>query len=103
MDLTPYFIEISKIDSRGLIASAPGDSVDFVSRCFFPLTGVNEDPVTGSAHTTMFPYWSNILSKDILLAHQLSHRGGVLHCENNDERVKIGGDSLVYFIGEITL
>ncbi len=97
-DLKPNFIEISKIDSRGLIASAPGDSVDFVSRCFFPQTGVNEDPVTGSAHTTMIPYWSNILSKDILLAHQLSK-----NCENNDERVKIGGDSLVYFIGEITL
>ena len=103
MELIPNFIEISKIDSRGLIASAPGDSVDFVSRCFFPQTGVNEDPVTGSAHTTMIPYWSKILSKDILLAHQLSKRGGVLHCENNDERVKIGGDSLIYFIGEISL
>ena len=103
MELIPNFIEISKIDSRGLIASAPGYSVDFVSRCFFPQTGVNEDPVTGSAHTTMIPYWSKTLSKNTLLAHQLSKRGGVLHCENNGERVKIGGDSLIYFIGEISL
>ena len=103
MELIPNFIEISKIDSRGLIATAPGYSVDFVSRCFFPQTGVNEDPVTGSAHTTMIPYWSKTLSKDTLLAHQLSKRGGVLHCENNGERVNIGGDSLIYFIGEISL
>ncbi len=102
-ELRPNFIEISKINSRGLIASASGDNVDFVSRCFFPQTGVDEDPVTGSAHTTMIPYWSEVLSKDILLAHQLSERGGVLYCQNKEDRVMIGGESLIYLSGEIYL
>ncbi len=100
-DLRPNFSEIAKIDSRGLIASAPGEDVDFVSRCFFPQTGINEDPVTGSAHTTMIPYWSAVFSKDELLAHQLSERGGIIHCINKEDRVMIGGASLIYLSGEI--
>ena len=92
---------IKKIDKRGLIVTAPGDDSDFVSRCFFPSTGVIEDPVTGSAHTSLIPYWSKKLKKDKLIAKQLSQRGGVLFCEHKNERVLIGGNSVLYMKGEI--
>ena len=92
---------IKKIDKRGLIATAPGDDSDFVSRCFFPSTGVIEDPVTGSAHTSLIPYWSKRLNKTKLIAKQLSQRGGILYCEHVDERVLIGGNSVLYLKGEI--
>jgi len=92
---------IKRIDKRGLIVTAPGDDSDFVSRCFFPSTGVIEDPVTGSAHTSLIPYWSKKLKKDKLIAKQLSQRGGVLFCEYKNERVLIGGNSVLYMKGEI--
>lgn len=92
---------IKRIDKRGLIVTAPGDDSDFVSRCFFPSTGVIEDPVTGSAHTSLIPYWSKKLKKDKLIAKQLSQRGGVLFCEHKNERVLIGGNSVLYMKGEI--
>lgn len=92
---------IKKIDKRGVIATAPGDDSDFVSRCFFPSTGVIEDPVTGSAHTSLIPYWSKRLNKTKLIAKQLSQRGGILYCEHVDERVLIGGNSVLYLKGEI--
>ena len=88
---------------RGLITSAPGNDCDFVSRCFFPSTGVNEDPVTGSAHTTLTPYWSKRLSKKTLVANQLSKRGGVLYCEDHGNRIFIGGKAVQYMKGEITI
>ena len=92
---------IKKIDKRGLIVTAPGDDCDFVSRCFFPSTGVIEDPVTGSAHTSLIPYWSKKLNKNKLIAKQLSQRGGVLFCEHKNDRVHIGGNSVLYLKGEI--
>ena len=92
---------IKKIDKRGLIVTAPGDDCDFVSRCFFPSTGVIEDPVTGSAHTSLIPYWSKKLNKNKLIAKQLSQRGGVLFCEHKHDRVHIGGNSVLYLKGEI--
>ena len=102
-NLKPNFLKISQINSRGLIASAPGDQVDFTSRCFYPQFGVNEDPVTGSAHTLMIPYWSKILGKDEMVARQLSMRGGILYCEHKEERVLIGGKTAIYMSGEINL
>jgi predicted PhzF superfamily epimerase YddE/YHI9 len=92
---------LKNINVRGLIVSSQGSDCDFVSRCFFPGAGVNEDPVTGSAHTTLTPYWSKKLNKTSLLAMQLSERGGVLSCEDKGERVIIGGKVTLYMKGEI--
>ena len=92
---------LKKINVRGLIVSARGDHCDFVSRCFFPGTGVNEDPVTGSAHTTLTPYWRKKLNKKELSAMQLSERGGVLSCEDKGERIIIGGKAVLYMKGKI--
>ena len=92
---------LKHLDSRGLIVSAKGTKYDFVSRCFFPDAGVNEDPVTGSAHTTLTPYWSKKLNKNKLHAFQLSKRGGVLFCEEKGDRVIIGGQAVQYLEGKI--
>lgn len=100
-NMTPNLDEIKKLGGRGLIITAKGDQVDFVSRCFFPQTGVDEDPVTGSAHTTMIPYWSKLLQKNNLTAKQISKRGGTLICEYNGDRVVIGGEARLYMIGEV--
>ncbi|MEN8250819.1 MAG: PhzF family phenazine biosynthesis protein [Bacteroidota bacterium] len=100
-ELTPDFNLIKASGIRGVIVSAPGDKTDFVSRFFGPGVGVNEDPVTGSAHTTLTPYWSNRLGKDVMTARQLSKRGGDLKCEYLGDRVKITGKAIIYFIGEI--
>ena len=100
-DLKPAFLEISKLPGRGLIVTAPGDSVDFVSRFFGPQSGINEDPVTGSAHTTLTPYWSKRLGKLELTAMQLSSRIGHLKCRFLNERVEISGKGKEYLIGDI--
>ena len=100
-DLKIDFDLLKKINVRGLIVSAQGENCDFVSRCFFPGTGVNEDPVTGSAHTTLTPYWSKKLNKKQLSAIQLSKRGGVLSCEDKRERIIIGGKAVLYLKGKI--
>lgn len=100
-ELKPYYDEISRLPGRGLIVTAPGDSVDFVSRFFGPQTGINEDPVTGSAHTTLTPYWSKRLGKKDLTAMQLSQRVGHLKCRFLDERVEISGHGKEYLIGDI--
>ena len=102
-NMNPDFIKLCKFNARGLIVSAPGNSSDFVSRCFFPRSGVNEDPVTGSAHTTLTPYWSNRLNKNSLVAKQLSHRGGMLYCENKGDRIIIGGKAVEYLKGQISI
>ena len=94
---------LKKINVRGLIVSARGDHCDFVSRCFFPGTGVNEDPVTGSAHTTLTPYWSEKLNKSNLIAKQISSRGGELICEIHENRVYIGGNAVEYMCGDIKI
>ena len=100
-NMTPDFRMLSELDARGVIVSAPGVEVDFVSRWFGPSTGIDEDPVTGSAHTTLTPYWSKELGKTVLSARQLSKRGGGLQCEFLGDRVKISGTAVQYLIGEI--
>lgn len=92
---------LGKSDGRGVIITARGDKADFVSRFFAPQSGIPEDPVTGSAHTTLVPYWSKRLNKTRLLAHQVSERGGELHCINLGNRVEIAGKALLYLEGHI--
>jgi PhzF family phenazine biosynthesis protein len=99
--LTPNFQQVSMLDARGLIVSAPSNSVDFVSRCFFPQLGVNEDPVTGSAHTLLMPYWSNRLGRNKLTAKQASERGGLLQCEYKGTRTLISGEAVIFLTGVI--
>lgn len=101
--IRPNFHLLDAIDCRGVIVTAPGTDVDFVSRFFAPLCGIPEDPVTGSAHTSMTPYWSKVLGKTTLSAKQLSKRGGELQCEYLGERVKISGRAAPYLVGEITI
>jgi len=101
--MKPDFTKLAKINSRGVVISAPGNDVDFVSRCFFPQTGVDEDPVTGSAHTMLIPYWAKQLDKIQFKAHQLSARGGVLDCNLINDRVLISGKSVIYFEGMISI
>jgi predicted PhzF superfamily epimerase YddE/YHI9 len=88
---------------RGVIATAKGDKVDFVSRFFAPQSGINEDPVTGSAHTSLTPYWSKVLAKTELNARQLSPRTGALKCRVKGDRVEISGTCQPYLVGEIFL
>lgn len=102
-EITPNIHLLDQLKCRGVIISAPGESVDFVSRFFSPQCGIPEDPVTGSAHTTMTPYWSKILNKTKMTAKQLSARGGDLSCEYLGERVKISGKAVPYLIGEIQI
>ena len=101
--MKPDFTKLAKINSRGVVISAPGNDVDFVSRCFFPQTGVDEDPVTGSAHTMLIPYWAKQLDKIEFKAHQLSARGGTLDCKLINNRVLISGKSVIYFEGMISI
>lgn len=100
-DFNPDINLINSVDARGVIVSAVGYEVDFVSRFFAPQVGVNEDPVTGSAHTTLTPYWSNRLGKSRLSARQLSQRKGDLKCELIYDRVRITGKAVAYLTGEI--
>ncbi len=101
--IEPNFFLLDKVDARGVIVTAPGKEVDFVSRFFAPKCGVPEDPVTGSAHTTLTPYWSKKLGKSDLLARQLSKRGGNLRCRLQNDRVFISGRAIPYLRGEIIL
>jgi len=99
--LNPDYLALSKINARGVIVTAPGREVDFVSRFFAPQSGINEDPVTGSAHTSLTPYWAQILGKNKMQARQLSKRGGELLCEYRAPRVLISGNAVLYLTGEI--
>ena len=101
--LQPDFNEISKLQARGLIVTAKGDNADFVSRFFAPQSGIDEDPVTGSAHTTLLPFWSKKLCKNRLIANQISKRGGKLVCEYRNERCLIGGKARLCLTGAINL
>ena len=83
--------------------TAPGDEYDFVSRFFCPGEGVPEDPVTGSTHSMLIPYWSDKLGKTVLNARQVSRRGGDLRCELAGDRVLIGGQATLYLKGHIYL
>jgi predicted PhzF superfamily epimerase YddE/YHI9 len=99
----PDFQRIASLDALALIITAPGSQADFVSRFFAPAAGVPEDPVTGSAHCTLIPYWAERLGRTTLTARQLSPRGGELHCELRGDRVLIGGSAVEYLRGEIAV
>lgn len=101
--LIPGMPIIAKLKARGVIVTAKGSQVDFVSRFFAPQSGVDEDPVTGSAHTTLIPYWAKELGKNELTAMQLSERTGLLRCKYMGDRVKISGQGKLYMIGSIFL
>jgi PhzF family phenazine biosynthesis protein len=99
VNIIPEFDKIAIMDCRGVIVTAPGKDVDFVSRFFGPQSGVNEDPVTGSAHTTLATYWSGVLGKQEMTAIQLSSRRGYLRCRLMGDRVAISGTCRLYMTG----
>ncbi len=101
--LKPDLSKMMQRESRGVIVTAQGTDCDFVSRYFAPCVGINEDPVTGSAHTTLTPYWSSRLGKTEMTARQLSERGGFLKCKLLVDRVEIGGQAAFYMSGEISI
>ena len=101
--LNPDLERVTKLDTFALIVTAPGRNSDFVSRFFAPGAGIPEDPVTGSAHRTLIPYWAERLGKKELHAFQLSRRGGELFCRDRGERVSIGGRCVTYLSGTITV
>ncbi|MGD9365509.1 MAG: PhzF family phenazine biosynthesis protein [Desulfobacteraceae bacterium] len=102
-EIKPDFARLEQIDCRGVIITAPGDRCDFVSRFFAPRVGVPEDPVTGSAHCVLIPYWATVLGKNELNALQVSKRGGELFCGFTGERVRISGKAALYLEGTITI
>jgi predicted PhzF superfamily epimerase YddE/YHI9 len=101
--LEPDFRRLAGSPGRGVVVTAQGDAVDFVSRCFFPQSGIDEDPVTGSAHTMLVPYWARQLDKNSLSAIQLSARRGWLDCELDGGRVYISGYAKTFMKGEVLL
>ena len=103
VNMSPQLDAVNSLDARGVIITAKGREVDFVSRFFAPRCGINEDPVTGSAHTTLTPYWATQLGKNSLTARQLSARGGELSCELLNNRVIISGRAITYLKGFIQL
>ena len=102
--LRPDFALLGRLDMGfAVIVTARGEKHDFVSRFFAPGAGIDEDPVTGSSHCTLIPFWSQRLGKRHMSAAQLSQRGGVLYCADEGERVKIGGKAVLYLSGEIQM
>lgn len=101
--VVPDFHKMAGVTARGIIITSPGISSDFVSRFFAPQSGIDEDPVTGSAHTTLTPYWVKKIGKNPLTAVQLSKRKGYLHCKLKGERVEITGKAVLYFEGGISI
>jgi len=99
--LTPDLAAVARLETFGVIVTAPGENCDFVSRFFAPQVGIPEDPVTGSAHCTLVPYWSEKLGREKLTARQLSERGGELFCEMRDDRIIIAGKVADYLTGSI--
>jgi PhzF family phenazine biosynthesis protein len=99
----PDFTALEQIACRGIIITAKGDRSDFVSRFFAPRVGIKEDPVTGSAHCVLIPYWAAALGKNDLHALQVSKRGGELFCKQAGERVIISGKAALYLEGTITV
>ncbi|MBB3186372.1 PhzF family phenazine biosynthesis protein [Microbacter margulisiae] len=102
-EMTPFFDKISRLKARGVIVTSKGHESDFVSRFFAPQVGVSEDPVTGSAHTTLTPYWAQKLGKTDMTAIQLSERKGYLQCKYLHERVEISGRCRLYLTGVIAI
>lgn len=101
LNMRPDFMKLMSIPYHAIIVTAKGKKVDFVSRMFAPAVGIDEDPVTGSAHTVLTPFWSHRLNKIHLTARQVSARGGDLSCKMSGDRVEIGGKAITYLIGEI--
>ena len=102
-ELHPDMKRLQDLDLRGVIVTARGDEADFVSRFFAPKVGIDEDPVTGSAHTVLIPYWAQKLGKKDMEARQISQRGGEIFCRDRAERVLISGHAALYLTGEITV
>jgi len=103
-EMKPDFQLLGQItEFMGIIVTAKGDDCDFVSRFFVPNAGINEDPVTGSSHCTLIPFWSEILGKKEMLARQLSERGGRISCRDCGKRVEISGEAVLYMRGEILI
>lgn len=101
--LQPDMAALKQLPGQGVVVTAPGDDCDFVSRYFVPKVGVDEDPVTGSAHCTLTPYWAQRLAKNALQARQISARGGVLECTLEGNRVRLAGRAVLYLTGRIAL
>jgi PhzF family phenazine biosynthesis protein len=102
--LSPDFAKLAALnEGLGVIVTAKGDTVDFVSRFFAPKAGIDEDPVTGSAHCTLMPFWAERLEQSHLVARQISARGGELHCELRGDRVIMSGDCSLFLTGSIHL
>lgn len=99
----PDFALLEKMEVRGIVITAKGENCDFVSRYFAPSMGIYEDPVTGSAHTLLTPFWKKRLNKSSLHAQQVSKRGGNILCAQKDKRVEIGGAAVTYMTGEINI
>lgn len=104
-NLDPDIRELAKVDTRGIIVSAPSSEYDFVSRFFAPSAGVDEDPVTGSAHTMLAPYWSKRLDKQQVTGRQVSARGGTVYCSmiEGENRVNISGRAVTFLEGKMEL
>ena len=103
LSIQPDFKILEKLDALGIIITTRGDTSDFVSRFFAPGAGINEDPVTGSAHTTLVPFWAKKLNKTKFHAFQISKRGGELFCQLVGDRVLISGKAKTYLTGEIEI
>lgn len=101
--VAPDFRALAALDFRGVIVTAPGEDCDFVSRFFAPAVGVDEDPVTGSAHCKLTPFWAARLGRESLHARQISQRGGELFCTLRGDRVEIAGHAVDYLRGEIEI
>jgi predicted PhzF superfamily epimerase YddE/YHI9 len=101
--LKPDFSRLAGAPGRGVVVTARGKEADFVSRCFFPQSGIDEDPATGSAHTMLVPYWAKQLGKTSFSAIQLSARRGYLDCVLEGDRVLISGYAKTFMKGEIFL
>jgi PhzF family phenazine biosynthesis protein len=101
--ITPDFPALARLPGRGVCVTAPGDNYDFVSRFFAPALGVSEDPVTGSAHCELAPYWAGRLGRTTLRARQVSRRGGEVGCEVRGERVLLSGTAVTFMEGTIRL
>ncbi|WP_107926019.1 PhzF family phenazine biosynthesis protein [Lysinibacillus parviboronicapiens] len=104
LNLSPDFAKLALFpEGLAVFVTAEGNEVDFVSRAFWPKLQVNEDPVCGSAHCSLIPFWSKRLGKNDMIARQLSKRGGTLYCKYNEDRVKISGSAVLYSIADLQL
>lgn len=103
LSLQPDFQQLVEAKTRGVICTSKSENYDFVSRFFAPAVGVNEDPVTGSSHTMLIPFWAEKLRKNEMIAKQVSARGGILHCRLAGNRVEISGKAVTFLSGEINI